>query len=180
MIAQVTEHTERPTLNGLAPAGEMARGAQLSRDQIYRYALWRIWDRRLPRVIWIMLNPSTADAQQDDPTVRRCLSFSREWGYGSLTVLNLFAARATDPKQLATFDDPSGPMNDVFIRNIIAPPSSLIVCAWGAHASAARRVPAIREMLRITGKEPMCLGITKDGQPRHPLYVPAATPLVRF
>jgi hypothetical protein len=114
---------------------DVERDAQFSSRGTYRYALWRVWDRRRPRIAWVMLNPSTADGTTDDPTICRCMSFSDAWGAGGLTVVNLFAARATDPKQLAAFGDPVGPLNDLFLRNTLVAEQVEVVCAWGAHAS---------------------------------------------
>lgn len=151
----------------------MERTAVISSDELYRYELTRSWGHSPdtdPYVLWVMLNPSTADANIDDPTIRRCIGFTHTWGFKKLVVVNLFALRSPDPKALEKADDPIGPTNDQFILRA-AKSASLIVCAWGAHKLAGARGRAVKEKLPF----PMCLGKTKDGHPKHPLYVPADT-----
>jgi hypothetical protein len=155
--------------NGL----EMDRGADLSPCDQYRYRLWRLWDRTRPAVLFIGLNPSTADAEQDDPTVRRCIGFAKEWGFGGIEVANLFAFRATDPGKLLTAADPVGPDNDAWLARLRSG-SPAAVAAWGAHPLARTRANALGSSLRPLAS----LGVTKDGAPRHPLYVRKDTPLV--
>jgi len=130
-------------------------------------------------LLWIMLNPSTADETQDDATIRRVKAFTSRLGYAQLTVVNLYAWRATDPRDLWTADDPVGPENDAVLameawaaRMDDAP----IVAAWGAHAKAER----VAEVLAIPhlASRLHCLGVTKSGAPRHPLYLRADAPLV--
>lgn len=147
--------------------------ASLSECGTYRYALWRTWGPGRT-VMWIMLNPSTADAHQDDPTVRRCQSFSREWGYDGIVVANLFALRATEPKALYKHKEPVGPDNDRVLRNL-AGASDLVVAAWGTHGFYRGREASVRTMLRHQGTVVVCLGRTKSGSPRHPLYVKGDT-----
>ncbi len=149
------------------------RGADLSPCGLYRYRLWRVWDRAHPTMLFIGLNPSTADAEQDDPTVRRCIGFAREWGYGGIEVANLFAFRATDPGKLLTAADPVGPDNDAWLERLRAG-SPAAVAAWGANPLAHSRAKAFGAALRPLA----CLGVTKDGAPRHPLYVRKGTPLI--
>ena len=110
--------------------------AEISRDGVYRYRLTRRWetDDRASMLRWIMLNPSTADASLDDPTIRRCMGFARAWGYGGIVVHNLYALRATDPRQLRDHPDPVGPVNDSYIAGWRVP----TICAWGAHADSGR------------------------------------------
>ena len=143
----------------------------------YRYTLERHWDGDKPAVLFVMLNPSTADAERDDPTIRRCISFAKDWGYGSLLVGNLFAWRATDPKELFGVEDPVGPENDVALAGM-RDRARLVVCAWGANrvAHGTTRADSVRGMLG----QSRALGLTRAGAPRHPLYVPAATSLVMF
>lgn len=135
----------------------------------YRYALWRKWDDRLDAkmVAFIGLNPSTADETQDDPTIRRCIGFAKAWGYGSLCMLNLFAFRATDPKEMLAADDPVGPDNDFTIQRM----SLRVDCvaAWGTHGTHRGRDKAVRGMVENLHY----LRLTKDGHPAHPLYLPA-------
>lgn len=138
----------------------------------YRYLLGREWADG-PTAVFVMLNPSTADALHDDPTIRRCLRYARDWGCGALAVVNLYAWRATDPGDLWTADDPVGPENDAHLvaaATIAADMSGPLVGAWGANAKADRiaAVLALPGMDRLTA-----LGVTKAGQPRHPLYLKA-------
>lgn len=145
----------------------------------WRYNLVRCWDPSLPRVSWIMLNPSTATAEADDPTIRRCVDFAGSWGYGGIVVTNLFALRATDPKELTKHADPIGPENDEHLVRE-SEYAGVTVCAWGAHPMAVRRAHEVLSSLYAAGRTPMCLGPTKSGQPRHPLYVKASQPLVEL
>jgi hypothetical protein len=157
-------------MSDLIPRGT----AVFSPCQQYRYCLTREWYSQQPRVLWIMLNPSTADATEDDPTVRRCIDFTRRWNYGSLTVCNLFAWRATDPEWLLKVPNPVGPDNDAHIC-LQAQSANLIVAAWGSHnAVGTRAIDIYRE---IHGRNVFCLGTTQNGSPRHPLYIPADQPL---
>jgi hypothetical protein len=146
------------------------RDAALSPDGLYRYYLSRRWGPGNPAV-FVMLNPSTADAEQDDPTIRRCIGFARTWGHDGLFVVNLYALRSTDAAALWTADDPVGPDNDAWIRDIALAAQHVgapVVAAWGAHARPDRvaTVRALPGMHRLSG-----LALTKDGQPRHPLYL---------
>ncbi|HEY2848317.1 MAG TPA: DUF1643 domain-containing protein [Gemmatimonadaceae bacterium] len=142
-------------------------------DGKYRYNLTRTWDEGLPRVCFVMLNPSTADASQDDPTIRRCIGYAQALGAGSLEVVNLYALRATDPRALAKDAAPIGPDNDKYIE-LAARSATTVVCAWGAHAHARGRGRQVLALLRRIGAQPMCLKQTKAGYPSHPLYLPAA------
>lgn len=150
----------------------MRRGAVLSNCRTYRYMLWRVWDEDAAIMNVIGLNPSTADETQDDPTIRRCVDFARQWGYGGLVMTNLFAYRATDPKVLATVADTVGPENDQHLR-IQAYEAGMVVAAWGAHPLAVPRSETVRPLLERF--HVMCLGMTKDGAPKHPLYLPKTT-----
>lgn len=154
--------------------------AEISADGAYRYDLIRRWTDG-PLVRWIMLNPSTADATTDDPTIRRCMGFAHAWGYSGILVHNLFALRATDPRELRDHPDPVGPENDAHLRDSGYVKNGIAtVCAWGAHGSLHGRDLVVRRILRERpGMVPtpwpaLCLGRTKAGQPRHPLYLPAA------
>lgn len=148
--------------------------AIISADGDYRYRLGRVWDDAAGQVAFVMLNPSIADHQVDDPTIRRCVGFAKEWGYGGLIVVNLFAYRATKPERLFTASDPVGPDND---RHLVeaAGEANMVVCAWGAGATKMPgRVRTVREELQSAlGRPLFCLGRTKDSHPRHPLYVRA-------
>lgn len=137
----------------------------------YRYSLVREWDPDKPRVAFVMLSGSTADAKKDDPTLRRCVGFAKSWGYGSLEVVNLFGYRTTFPQELKRAADPIGPENDKYILAAMRRSKDVIV-AWGTHGTYRGRDKEIIRMLIHTGvPEIKCLEITKEGHPRHPLYV---------
>ena len=149
----------------------LTRTALIDPSKCYRYELGRAWATG-PRVAWLMLNPSTADALDDDATIRKCIGFSQRWGFGSLTVVNLFAWRSTDPKGLATARDPIGPENDLHIMTAAASAAALVV-AWGGEPIARRRA---RDVLGMLSRRPVThLGLTAGGQPRHPLMLAYAT-----
>jgi hypothetical protein len=162
---------ESPLLVGRA-------AAVFSPSRAYRYQLSRTWGTA-SSLTWIMLNPSTADALTDDPTIRRCTGFAKAWGYGGLTVVNLFALRATDPRELTVHARPVGNDNDWFIRDAVHH-FALPVAAWGAHPMARARGAEVAAMLDAAGIRLTCLGTTKAGHPRHPLYVRADAPLIPY
>lgn len=137
----------------------------------YRYALTRRWDEDRPPAVFVMLNPSTASAFTDDPTIRRCVGFARSYGCGGLVVLNLFALRSTQPAALLTADDPVGPANDQLLRLTLQAPDRLVVAAWGTHGTHLGRDQAVTAMVAQLGVQLHCLGLTKGQHPRHPLYV---------
>lgn len=144
----------------------------------FRFRLDRRWDQGSGRVCWVMLNPSTADGYEDDPTLRRCIGFSKAWGYGSLVVVNLFAWRATDPAELerAGLDAVGGPEADSHIEAALQG-SQIAVCGWGSGGPGAERSTRIPEVVRLieaAGLVPMVLGTTRGGDPRHPLYLRSA------
>jgi hypothetical protein len=148
----------------------------------YRYWLVRKWAEGGQLVNFIMLNPSTADAMNDDPTIRRCTSFAKQLNFSGLVVTNLFALRATSPAELKTDILPIGPENDAYLRMGIEVCSTTIA-AWGAHGTYMERDTEVRNILRSTrswgaeaaGSLVMHLGLTKSGQPKHPLYLPKST-----
>jgi len=146
--------------------------AVISECRRYRYELWRTWDTHKGYVLFIGLNPSTADATVDDPTIRRCVGFARKWGYGALAMANLFAWRATDPKELYVADDPVGPENHVAIHGLIQN-AGMVIAAWGTHGSYRNRDEEVRAMIpRFNCERKLfCLGVNKNGSPKHPLYV---------
>lgn len=152
------------------------RGATFSPCRRYRYELWRRWDKTLPLYVALMLNPSTADEETNDPTVERQERRARAGGMGGLYVLNLFAYRSTDPRALYKLCDegidPIGPDNDATIRQVCLTPNALVVCGWGKHGNLNGRGLDVSRMLRNAGVRLHCLGINKDGTPVHPLYVP--------
>lgn len=146
-------------------------GAIISSDELYRYLLWRDWDPSLPVITWIMLNPSTANALEDDPTIRRVLAFSRAWGFGSIEVVNLYAYRATSPRDLPRWGK-DGPSNSAYIL-AATPRGRTVVCAWGTHGGWKQP--------RTGGADDIyCMGVNKDGSPKHPLYLSSSTVLERF
>lgn len=155
----------------------MKTGALLSEDRAYRYALYRTWDTSLPVVMFIGLNPSTADETEDDPTIRRCIRFAKDWGYGGLYMTNLFAIRATDPKDMLAHKNPTGTENDYHLITH-ATKAGMIVCAWGAHGGHQGRNTEVLSLLN--DHQLNCLGTTKTGHPRHPLYLRADTQPVPY
>ncbi|MGT2474582.1 DUF1643 domain-containing protein [Paraburkholderia terrae] len=147
----------------------------------YRYLLTRAAESLSPlksTALFVMLNPSTADATLDDPTIRRCRQFAKLWDCDGLAVANLYALRATDPALLWSHPDPVGPDNDNYLWSF-ARESDNVVCAWGSNAEPGRaaRVACI---LIDAGARLWCLGTTKDGSPRHPLYVRSNHPLIEW
>jgi len=146
----------------------MQKGAQFSDCRKYRYTLWRTWREGDGHVMFIGLNPSTADEIKDDPTVRRCVGFAKAWGFGGIHMLNLFAFRATNPKDLFKADDPIGKENDDFLKMYLDPPGLNIAC-WGVLGKYLNRGERVIEWL---GRENLsCFGLTKNNQPLHPLYL---------
>ena len=129
----------------------------------YRYQLSRIWDEAKPKILFIMLNPSTADAIKDDPTIRRIVRFSKSWGYGGLYVGNLYAFSSTDPKGLKHTDDPIGPHNISHIKALLGL-SERVIYAWGNNEKEP-------DWLRDLVGSPYCIDISKKGVPKHPLYL---------
>ena len=136
----------------------------------YRYTLTREWDPNGQRVMFVMLNPSTATEVQNDPTVERCERRARTLGFGAFRVCNIFAWRDTDPKALRLAEDPTGPANDAAIREGCAWADE-VICAWGTHGALGNRGPRVEQLIRETGCELYHLGLTKDGHPKHPLYI---------
>lgn len=183
------------------------KGATISACGRYRYRLWREWrlhplpaqwnmwedERGKPaldgaghqlgvpkRCVFIMLNPSTADGDTDDPTIRRCVGFAKAWGYDRLEVINLFAYRTTNPRELLGLnhaDDPVGIDNQRYIEHALED-NGIIVCAWGAHGSHLGQDETVIGWLG--GHKLHALKITADGQPGHPLYLPANLKLMEF
>lgn len=143
-------------------------GALFSPCRTWRYALTRELDGD-GRVAFVGLNPSTGDEARDDPTIRRCLGFARDWGFARLDVVNLYALRTTDPRTLWNAGDPVGPENDRILARVLGD-ADLVVAAWGVHARQER----LRDVACILGRLQLhALGVTKAGAPRHPLYVRA-------
>lgn len=145
-------------------------------DGSYRYSLWREWDSDRPCLLWVLLNPSNADASKDDPTLRRCLAFSRSWSFGSLEIVNLYAWRSSVPQALVSAENPVGDHNDRYIQEA-AQRAAKVVVAWGAYKPLRGRDRAVIALLA----QPLwCLGTTRDGHPHHPLYIKGDTDLCPF
>ena len=156
-----------------------SQGAKFDAQRRFRYTLWRGWGAQgnCRYVNFVMLNPSTADENVFDPTVRRCYGYAKDWGYNAFYVTNIFALRATDPRELYSCHDPVGPTNDQWIRET-ATYAELVVAAWGTHGKLHERGLKVAEMLQEF--EPKCLGLTKKGHPRHPLYLRKDADLLDF
>ncbi len=143
--------------------GDQYEGATFSPCRRYRYLLWRIWQPEKSVCLFIMLNPSTADESANDPTVAKCIRYAQRWGCGGIQVCNLFAFRATlEPAVMKASANPVGPDNDRFILDA-AQKAGIIVCAWGNHGDHMK--------LQFHGFDPLCLRVTKPGEPEHPLYL---------
>jgi hypothetical protein len=158
--------------------GGIESGAIFDVSSRYRYSLWRAWSAYNPRIAFILLNPSTADEQRNDPTIQRCIGFARAWKFGSMEVVNLFAYRATDAKELLKIDNPVGEENNCYLVQAVERCSTVVV-GWGSRGTLLGRDRQVLALL-AGRKDVFCLGITKDGQPRHPLYVKGDTILVPF
>lgn len=145
-------------------------GATFSSCGRYRFSLWRIWDAHLQPAMFLMLNPSTADESENDPTVERCQRRAQAMGYGGLRVGNILAYRSTDPDALYTVEDPVGTGNDEAIIEA-ARDAGIVVCGWGQHGNHLGRGEQVLAMLREAGIRPHFLELNQDNTPRHPLYV---------
>lgn len=156
------------------------KGAIISPDQNYRYLLWREWRTPGQRgtALFVMLNPSTADADLDDATIRRCVAFTKSWGFCRLEVVNLFGFRARDPKDLKRARDPNGPDN---FRTILerAAKADKIICAWGAHGTYMGQDQKVIERL-LFDYTTYALHFTNSGVPGHPLYLPSDSTLKEY
>lgn len=151
-------------------AGDTRSVAVYSSCERYRFTLTRVWDPAGGKVLFIMLNPSTATELQNDPTVERCERRARALGYGAFRVCNIFGWRATDPKQMRAAGDPIGPQNDEAISEGCAWAGE-VICAWGTHGAHLDRGAEVTAMLHRIGVQPKVLGLTKNGTPKHPLYI---------
>lgn len=146
----------------------MIKSANFSECRTYRYALWRRWEEdHADYAMFVGLNPSTADETNDDPTIRRCIAYAKEWGYSGLCMTNIFAFRATDPDVMKAVNDPIGPENDRWLRKC-AEGAGVVVAAWGTHGTHMQRASAVQRLLPMLSY----LRLTKDGHPGHPLYLP--------
>lgn len=155
--------------------------AVISKCRNFRYFLKRNTGLKQPMiggVLFVMLNPSTADASTDDPTLRRCIGFAKKWESSSVVVANLYAYRATNPKDLLNTEDPVGPRNNGWLYRLLSEYDD-VVCAWGANAKPDR-VEQFMTLAAESQCRTRCLGITKHGAPRHPLYIKSDQALIDF
>lgn len=150
--------------------GDAPSTAVYSDCERYRYLLTRTWDGEGRRVLFIMLNPSTATERQNDPTVERCERRARALGFGAFRVVNIFAYRATDPRDMRSARDPVGPDNDRAILDSLGW-ADQVICAWGTHGAHLGRGAQVEHLLRASGQDLFHLGLSKAGHPRHPLYI---------
>lgn len=147
----------------------MQAGAEFDVTGRYRYLLWRSWDEQAARVGFVMLNPSRADAVMNDPTIRRCLGFAQSWGFGALEVVNLFAYCTAKRRELRQVADPVGRENDRYLATLPQRVNTLIL-AWGNDGGLQARDRAVVALW--DDQTPVyCLGTTRLGQPKHPLYL---------
>lgn len=145
-------------------------GAVFSECKRYRYRLWRTWDPSKRPLVMVMLNPSIADENQNDPTVERCQRRALAMGHGGLQVVNIFALVSTDPAGLYETEDPVGPENNAAILDAVKD-AGMVICAWGTHGAHVGRAREVVALLRDAGITPHCLGQNADGSPKHPLYL---------
>ncbi|MEM6636960.1 MAG: DUF1643 domain-containing protein [Pseudomonadota bacterium] len=150
--------------------GDAESTAIYSPCESYRYTLTRTWHPGGEKALFVMLNPSTATEVQNDPTVERCERRARTLGFGAFRVCNIFSWRETDPKAMRRASDPIGPGNDAAILEACHW-ADQIVCAWGTHGAHLDRGPSVEGIMRASGQMLFHLGLTKDGHPRHPLYI---------
>ena len=150
--------------------GDAPSTAVYSPCERYRYSLTRVWDNTGGKVMFVMLNPSTATEVQNDPTVERCERRARALGFGAFQVTNIFAWRDTDPRNMRAAKDPVGPANDAAILDG-ADWADQIIAAWGTHGAHLNRGPAVEAALRHAGHTLFHLGLSKAGHPKHPLYI---------
>ncbi len=144
----------------------LIKEAEISSDGIYRYWLSRIWFPHKPYVCFVGLNPSIADADIDDPTIKKCVRYSLLWHYGGLVMVNLFAYRATKPRKMMTATSPVGPLNDEFIKRF-SKDAGLTIMAWGNNGSHKNRNSEVIPLLT----EPYYLVLTNKEHPHHPLFL---------
>lgn len=149
----------------------MKSGALFDKTRKYRYSLWRAWNDELPRLTFVMLNPSRADEDFNDPTIKACIDFANKLGFGHMEVVNLFAYRTSDPKKLKLAPSPIGKDNDEHILEAIRKADQTIA-AWGNHGAHLKRSGSVVKLVeKKLQTELLCFGTTKSGEPRHPLYI---------
>lgn len=150
--------------------GDAPSTAVYSDCELYRYSLTRVWDPAGGKVLFVMLNPSTATEVQNDPTVERCERRARALGFGAFQVTNIFAWRDTDPRKMRAAAEPVGPENDATILAGVDW-ADQVVAAWGTHGEHLGRGPAVESLLRASESPIYHLGLSKAGHPKHPLYI---------
>ena len=158
-------------MNGLL----VNKNATFSDCRKYRYGLSRTWNGKKKTILFIGLNPSTANEKIDDPTIRRCINYAQNWGYGSLLMVNLFAYRATIPSELKNVKNPIGNDNDLHIIELLKK-ADIAVAAWGNEGTLLNRDKEVKKILPNL----MCLKINKSGQPSHPLYQKNDLKLIKY
>ena len=153
----------------------MKKDAILSKDRKYRYVLSRIWNDSEPMIMFIGLNPSTADEKEDDPTIRKCIDFAKNWGYGGFYMLNLFAFRATHPEDMFKENEPIGKDNDKYIKEY-SKKCDKVMCVWGNNGVYKNRSKEVLEML----DNAYYLKLNQTGEPAHPLYLKSELVPIKF
>ena len=166
----MTNHPSYGVITRSHTKGDAASVAVYSDCERYRYDLTRIWDQSAGRVTFVMLNPSTATEVQNDPTVERCERRARTLGFGGFRVTNIFAWRDTDPKKMRLAKAPIGPENDAAIKDACAW-SHKVIAAWGNHGAYLERGAEVAKVLHQSGRPILHLGLSKQGHPKHPLYI---------
>jgi len=144
-------------------------------EEPYRYSLWRLWDETLPQILFIGLNPSTANATKDDRTVSRCVNLAKQWGYGGISIGNLFAYQSENPEEMMNHSEPIGPENDKWLKRL-ADDSDLIVAMWGDGGLHMNRAETVLRMF----PDLYCIATTQAGQPRHPRGALTPSKPIRF
>ena len=144
----------------------MLKQAIFSKCNKYRYSLSRIWDAEKQRCLFIGLNPSTAGASEEDPTIRKLIAYTRSWGYGGFQICNLFAIRSSNPQIISKCDDPIGQLNTNYLHAAIASNHKHILI-WGNWGEQHDDIEELLERIQ----EPLCLGHNMNGSPKHPLYL---------
>ncbi len=144
----------------------MDKGATLSEDRKYRFELHRIFDNSKPLIAFVGLNPSTADEEIDDPTITKCINYTKKWGYGGFYFVNLFAFRATEPKEMQKAQDPVGQGNDILLKSVFGKVAK-VICCWGELGTFMDRGNQVLKLI----ENPYYLKLNKNGQPAHPLYL---------
>jgi hypothetical protein len=161
---------------------QVKTGAIISACGQYRYHLWRQWNASLACMCWLMLNPSSADDKEDDPTIRKCIGFAKRHDCGGISVRNVFALRATDPTGLLRHPDPFGPENEDYLmsaRNVSL--LTILVLGWGTKKGGKRLAHHYKRAENACViQKPYCFGVTKDGDPGHPLYLPYDSPKMEW